>query len=78
MQAAERLVQQLAAKESAIHLPNELLKGISDRYQLVSLPNPTNVLTRHAFMMNGMDSEVAELAQTFRTEILKAKQSKAS
>ena len=78
VQAAERLVQQLAAKESAIHLPNELLKDISDRYQLVSIPNPTNVLTRHAFMMNGMDSEVAELAQTFRTEILKAKQSKAS
>ncbi|MDK1684703.1 hypothetical protein [Acinetobacter terrestris] len=78
VQAAERLVQQLAAKESAIHLPNELLKDISDRYQLVSMPNPTNVLTRHAFMMNGMDSEVAELAQTFRTEILKAKQSKAS
>lgn len=42
------------------------------------MPNPTNVLTRHAFMMNGMDTEVAELAQTFRTEILKAKQSKAS
>jgi hypothetical protein len=78
VQAAERRVQQLAAKESAIHLPNELLKDISDRYQLVSIPNPTNVLTRHAFMMNGMDSEVAELAQTFRTEILKAKQSKAS
>ncbi|OAL77208.1 hypothetical protein AY606_10955 [Acinetobacter sp. SFB] len=78
VQAAERLVQQLVAKESAIYLPNELLKDISDRYQLVSMPNPTNVLTRHAFMMNGMDSEVAELAQTFRTEILKAKQSKAS
>jgi hypothetical protein len=78
VQAAERLVQQLAAKESAIHLPNELLKDVSDRYQLVNMPNPTNVLTRHAFMMNGMDSEVAELAQTFRTEILKAKQSKAS
>lgn len=78
VQAAERLVQQLAAKESAIHLPNELLKNISDRFQLVSMPNPTNVLTRHAFMMNGMDTEVAELAQTFRTEILKAKQSKAS
>ncbi|WP_407305056.1 hypothetical protein [Acinetobacter sp.] len=77
-QAAERLVKQLAAKESAIYLPNELLKDISDRYQLISIPNPTNVLTRHAFMMNGMDSEVAELAQTFRTEILKAKQSKAS
>ncbi|CAB1207074.1 hypothetical protein SFB21_0056 [Acinetobacter bouvetii] len=78
VQAAERLVQHLVAKESALHLPNELLKEISDRYQLVSMPNPNNVLTRHAFMMNGMDGEVAELAQTFRTEILKAKQSKAS
>ena len=78
VQAAERLVQHLSAKESALHLPNHLLKEISSCYQLVSIPNPTNVLTRHAFMMNGMDSEVAELAQTFRTDILKAKQSKAS
>jgi hypothetical protein len=29
-------------------------------------------------MVNGMGSESAELAQTLRTEILKAKQSKAS
>ena len=77
-QAAERLVQQLSAKESAIHLSNELLKGISESYQLVNLPNPTNVLTRHAFMVNGMGAESAELAQSLRTEILKAKQSKAS
>ncbi|WP_374666908.1 hypothetical protein [Acinetobacter sp.] len=78
VQAAERLVQQLSAKESAVHVPNELLKGISEHFQLVSLPNPTNVLTRHAFMVNGMDSGAAELAQSFRTEILKSKQSKAS
>ena len=77
-QAAERLVQQLAAKEGAVHVPNELLKQISDHYELVSLPNPTNVLSRHAFMMNGIDSEYAELAQAIRTEILKTKQSKAS
>ena len=77
-QAAERLVQQLSAKESAIHLSNELLKDISESYQLVNLPNPTNVLTRHAFMVNGMGAESAELAQSLRTEILKAKQSKAS
>jgi hypothetical protein len=78
VQAAERLVQQLSAKESAVHVPNELLKDISSHFQLVSLPNPTNVLTRHAFMVNGMDSDAAELAQSFRTEILKSKQSKAS
>ncbi|WP_180160074.1 hypothetical protein [Acinetobacter sp. YH12054] len=78
VQAAERLVQQLVAKESAIHVPTTLLKEISDHFQLVSLPNPTNVLTRHAFMLNGMDSDAAELAQNFRTEILKSKQSKAS
>ncbi len=78
VQAADRLVQQLVAKESAIHVPTALLKEISDHFQLVSLPNPTNVLTRHAFMMNGMDSNAAELAQSLRTEILKSKQSKAS
>ncbi|WP_180059754.1 hypothetical protein [Acinetobacter sp. YH12128] len=78
VEAAERLVQQLVAKESAIHVPTTLLKEISDHFQLVSLPNPTNVLTRHAFMLNGMDSDAAELAQNFRTEILKSKQSKAS
>ena len=78
VQAAERLVHQLSAKESAVHLNNELLKDISEHYDLVSLPNPTNVLTRHAFMVNGMDSSTAELAQSLRTEILKGKQSKAS
>lgn len=78
VQAAERLVQQLVAKESAVHVPTTLLKDISDHFELVSLPNPTNVLTRHAFMMNGMDSDMAELAQSLRTEILKSKQSKAS
>ena len=78
VQAAERLVQQLSAKETAVHVPNALLKEISDHFQLVSLPNPTNVLTRHVFMINGMDSEIAEMAQNFRTEILKSKQSKAS
>lgn len=72
-QAATRLVNLLSAKESAVHLPNELLKTLSDHYELVSIPAPTNVLTRHAFMINGMDNEYAELAQQLRTEILKAK-----
>ncbi|WP_216937612.1 MULTISPECIES: hypothetical protein [unclassified Acinetobacter] len=78
VQASERLSQHLVAKESALHVPNSLLKDVSDHFQLVSMPNPTNVLTRHAFVVNGMDAETAELAQTFRTEILKSKQSKAS
>lgn len=78
VQAAGRLTQHLVAKESALHVPNTLLKDVSDHFQLVSMPNPTNVLTRHAFVVNGMDAESAELAQTFRTEILKSKQSKAS
>ena len=78
VQAAERLVSQLSAKENAVHLPHELLKTLSDHYELVSMPNPTNVLTRHAYMVNGMDSEAAELAQQLRTEILRGKHSKAS
>jgi len=78
VQASERLSQHLVAKESALHVPNSLLKDVSEHFQLVSMPSPTNVLTRHAFVVNGMDAETAELAQTFRTEILKSKQSKAS
>ncbi|WOE30925.1 MULTISPECIES: hypothetical protein [unclassified Acinetobacter] len=78
VEAAERLTHVLAAKESALHLPQALLATLSDHYELVSLPSPTNVLTRHAFMINGMDSEYAQLAQNIRTEILKTKQSKAS
>ena len=77
-QAAERLVQHLIAKESAIQLPTPLLKKLADHYQLVALPNPSNALTRHAFIVNGMDTPTAALAQTMRTEILKGKQPKAS
>ncbi|MEE1122320.1 MAG: hypothetical protein UHU06_02055 [Acinetobacter pseudolwoffii] len=78
VQASERLSQHLVAKESALHVPNSLLKDVSEHFQLVSMPNPTNVLTRHDLEVTGMDAETAELAQTFRTEILKSKQSKAS
>ena len=77
-QAAERLVQQLVAKESAIQLANELLKELSDHYQLTAMPNPSNALNRHAFMISGMDAETAEVAQSIRTEILKSKQPQAS
>jgi hypothetical protein len=78
VQAAERLVHQLSARENAVHLPNEFLDQLSAHYELVSMPNPTNVLMRHAFMVNGMDSQSAELAQSLRTEILKGKHSRAS
>ena len=74
-QAAERLVQQLVAKESALQLANELLKDLSEHYELVALPNPSNALTRHAFMINGMDAQTAQIAQDIRTEILKNKHS---
>ena len=75
-QAAERLAQQLTAKESALHLGNDQLKEISQSYQLVAMPNPSNVLTRHAFMLNGMNAESAELAQRIRTEILMGKKAR--
>ena len=76
--AAERLVNHLIAKEMALYLSNDQLKHIGDCYQLVALPNPTNVLTRHAFMINGMNNECAELAQNIRTEILKGKKQNVS
>jgi hypothetical protein len=77
-QAAERLVQQLVAKESAVQLANELLKELSDHYELVALPNPSNTLTRHAFMISGMDNTTAQIAQDMRTEILKSKPSQSA
>ncbi|MEB3754907.1 hypothetical protein [Acinetobacter sp. MD2(2019)] len=73
IQAATRLTQQLAAKESALYLNNDLLKQASECYQLIAFPNPTNLLTRHAFIINGMNAECAEVAQNLRTEILKSK-----
>lgn len=72
-EAAQRLAQHLHAKESALYLDNEQLKAIQDSYQLVAMPNPSNVMTRHAFMINGMNAECAELAQNIRTEILMGK-----
>ncbi len=59
--------------DNAEKLLNEHLKQISENFQLVAMPNPTNVLTRHAFMINGMDNDSAETAQNIRTEILKGK-----
>ena len=73
LQASERLTHHLIAKEMALYLNNEQLKHIGDCYQLVPMPNPSSVLTRHAFMINGMNESCAELAQRIRTEILKGK-----
>lgn len=73
LQASERLTHHLIAKEMALYLNNEQLKHVGDCYQLVPMPNPTSVLTRHAFMINGMNESCAELAQQIRTEILKGK-----
>lgn len=77
-QAAQRLTHHLIAKEMALHLSNDLLKDISECYQLVVMPNPNNVLTRHAFIINGMNPQSAELAQSLRTEILKGKKKPAA
>ena len=74
-QAAERLVQQLVAKESALQLSHDLLKPLSEHYELLAMPNPSNALTRHAFMISGMDTQTAEIAQNIRSEILKSKPS---
>ncbi|QNX87683.1 hypothetical protein [Acinetobacter seifertii] len=74
-EAAQRLAQHLHAKESALYLDNDQLKAIQDSYQLVAMPNPSNIMTRHAFMINGMNAECAELAQNIRTEILMGKKS---
>ena len=73
LQASERLTHHLIAKEMALYLTNDQLKAVGECYQLVPMPNPTSVLTRHAFMINGMNNECAELAQQIRTEILKGK-----
>lgn len=78
IEAAQRLTGYLHAKESALQLNNDQLKEISEHYQLVAMPNPTNVLTRHAFIQNGMTTDCAELAQQLRTEILMGKKAKAS
>jgi hypothetical protein len=37
------------------------------------MPNPSNIMTRHAFMINGMNEQCAMVAQNLRTEILMGK-----
>ncbi|UUM28264.1 MULTISPECIES: hypothetical protein [Acinetobacter] len=78
LEAAKRLAQHLHAKEAALHLNHEQLKTIQNNYELVAMPNPSNIMTRHAFMINGMNEECATLAQTLRTEILMGKKTRAS
>ena len=77
IEAAKRLTQHLHAKEAALHLHHDQLKRIQNSYELVPMPNPSNVMTRHAFIINGMNEQCATLAQNLRTEILMGKKAKA-
>ena len=78
IEASKRLTQHLHAKEAALHLSHEQLKTIQNSYELVAMPNPSNIMTRHAFMINGMNQQCATLAQNLRTEILMGKKAKVS
>ncbi|WP_171457304.1 hypothetical protein [Acinetobacter halotolerans] len=78
IEAAKRLTQHLHAKEAALHLNHEQLKTVQHSYELVAMPNPSNIMTRHAFMINGMNEQCATVAQMLRTEILMGKKAKAS
>lgn len=78
VEAAKRLTQHLHAKETALHLNHDQLKTIQNNYELVAMPNPSNIMTRHAFMINGMNEACATVAQTLRTEILMGKKAKAA
>lgn len=78
IEASKRLTQHLHAKEAALHLNHEQLKAIQHSYELVAMPNPSNIMTRHAFMINGMNEQCATLAQNLRTEILMGKKAKVS
>lgn len=78
VEAAKRLTQHLHAKEAALHLNHDQLKTIQNNYELVAMPNPSNIMTRHAFMINGMNEACATVAQTLRTEILMGKKAKAA
>ena len=77
-EASKRLNQSLHAKQAALYLPQEQLKYIQDRYHLVPMPNPNNLLTRHAYLINGMNEQCANLAQSIRTEILMGKKAQAA
>lgn len=69
--ASKRLTQSLTSKESAVYVNHKFLQSMTQCYQLVTLPHPTNALTRHAYLINGMNHDCAELAQRMRTQILK-------
>ena len=76
VEAAKRLAQHLEAKQAALHLNHAQLKHIQDCYELVAMPNPSNIMTRQAFIINGMNEQCATLAQNLRTEILMGKKAK--
>lgn len=68
--AAIRLGQYLHAKETAIYLSKPTFKDVRHGYDFISLPNPSNALTREAVLLQGLNTESAQLAQEMRTEIL--------
>ena len=78
IEASKRLTAHLHAKEAALHLSHDQLKAIQNSDELVAMPNPSNIMTRHAFMINGINEQCATLAQNLRTEILMGKKAKVS
>ncbi len=73
VEAAQRLLYPLIAKESAIHLPKTEIEQLSQNYELVRLQNANNALTRNAFKINGSTQEIIDLAQNIRSEVLRSK-----
>lgn len=76
VEAAKRLTQYLQAKQAAVYLPLTQLTLVQNSYHLVAMPNPNNLLTRHAFIINGMSEQCAHIVQSIRTEILMGKKPK--
>ena len=69
-QAASRLCALLLAKEAVLQLDANALFAIRDEYQLAALPNPSDALTRQAFMIQGLSRELVSTVETLRREIL--------
>ena len=68
--AAIRLGQYLHAQEIAIYLSRPCFKDVRHHYDFITLPHPSNALTREALLLQGYNQECADLAQSMRTKIL--------
>ncbi len=69
-QAARRLCDLLKAKEAALHLAHAHLLTIGEDYQLSAMSNPSDTLTRQAFILQGLSSHKVKLVESLRQEIL--------